>query len=401
MKQKLYSLTASLFTKLALVTALIIGWGNTALAEEIVVVNGSTISSDWENGAGNSSYNYTIDEENNKLISSTSSYSRLRSKTTITLSNQRIIAKVKRLSDQESYFILYSGWTATAIKFGYNSAPGGGGNEIYTSDEYIELISDKVTTSSAQLDFRAKNIEIKSIRIVNDEELLLDETRLTALSKGSKTETVRFKYTPKNGWNTFVAPFQLRSPNSTYDHLATIFGSEWKAFTLDSYNEGTLTFTEAAPNSYSAINGNTPILVYTENAQTCPTNGFELTSSITIAYPAVSGSPATTKDGITFQGTFAPKEAGTLTGNYGVTQDGRIAKAGDGASMKGYRAYLTGLPTSGAVKMMVINSDTPTDVGMLQMAEGDDKAVYNLSGQKVKNVTKGLYIINGKKVVVK
>ena len=44
----------------------------------------------------------------------------------------------------------------------------------------------------------------------------------------------------------------------------------------------------------------------------------------------------------------------------------------------------------------------PTPVGINSVnAEFENGTVYNLRGQKVQNLTKGLYIINGKKVVIK
>ncbi len=117
-------------------------------------------------------------------------------------------------------------------------------------------------------------------------------------------------------------------------------------------------------------------------------------------YPS-NGTPSTTVDGVTFQGTYAPKAAGSITGNYGVTSDGRIAKAGSGASLKGYRAYFTGVPAGSEIKGFVIDGEDATDIGLVQMVEGSDKPVYNMSGQKVQKAQRGIYIINGKKVVIK
>ena len=46
------------------------------------------------------------------------------------------------------------------------------------------------------------------------------------------------------------------------------------------------------------------------------------------------------------------------------------------------------------------NDDNTTDVGNVNALESNkEKAIYNLQGQAVKNPSKGLYIINGKKIV--
>ena len=54
-----------------------------------------------------------------------------------------------------------------------------------------------------------------------------------------------------------------------------------------------------------------------------------------------------------------------------------------------------------AAKGFVIDGEDATDIGLVQMVEGSDKPVYNMSGQKVQKAQRGIYIINGKKVVIK
>lgn len=201
----------------------------------------------------------------------------------------------------------------------------------------------------------------------------------------SGTKAVLLKYTPSNGWNTFCVPFE---PAALMDD---IFGAGWKAYTFSSYSEGTISFTKA-----TNVAARIPYVVYVETAASHPSGILFETSSY------IYGSPTDTNDGkVTFKGTYAPKAAGTLTGNYGVTSDGMIAKAGSGASLKGYRAYFTGVPAGSQIKGFVIDGEDATDIGLVQMVEGSDKPVYNMSGQKVQKAQRGIYIINGKKVVIK
>ena len=200
----------------------------------------------------------------------------------------------------------------------------------------------------------------------------------------SGTKSVLLKYTPSNGWNTFCVPFE---PAALMDD---IFGAGWKAYTFSSYSEGTISFTKA-----TNVAARIPYVVYVETAASHPSGILFETSSNIYTNPTDQQN-----NGVTFQGTYAPKTAGTLTGNYGVTSDGRIAKAGSGASIKGYRAYFTGVP-AGFVKGFVIDGEDATDIGLVQMVEGSDKPVYNMSGQKVQKAQRGIYIINGKKVVIK
>ena len=110
--------------------------------------------------------------------------------------------------------------------------------------------------------------------------------------------------------------------------------------------------------------------------------------------------------GAYFRGTYAPIAAGEWTKNaetdviYGVTAAGKIAKAGANASMKGFRAYFD-LP-AGATARLAIYDDATGITTILDAKElSNDGKIYNLNGQRVENARKGLYIVNGKKVVVK
>ena len=79
-------------------------------------------------------------------------------------------------------------------------------------------------------------------------------------------------------------------------------------------------------------------------------------------------------------------------------------KAGTGAAIKGYRAYFTGIsaPATGAHISIVIDDEGgTTDLGFVKMVDPEAENVYTLSGQKVKKGSKGIYIVNGRKVVIK
>lgn len=225
----------------------------------------------------------------------------------------------------------------------------------------------------------------KTIAVSAGPDVVFDEDSTTTWTTGFKS--VYVNYSVRNGWNTIcfpVAPSADACKNGLFGSSATV-----SAYHFSSYSEGTLTFESS---SYMAAG--TPYLVFVKDAGS---ESFVI-SDIYVGY--TSGNKAT-HDGVTFQGTFAPKAAGSLDGCYGVTESGQIAKAGSGTKMKGYRAYLTGIPDGSSVKMFVIDGDDATDVGLMQMVEGEDKAVYNISGQRVQKARKGLYIIGGKKVIIK
>lgn len=186
------------------------------------------------------------------------------------------------------------------------------------------------------------------------------------------------------GWNTVCLPFAIAD-------IEEFFGDGAKAYNFSGYNSETKVLSFS---TVDALVTSTPYLVYvpTEKNYSAAT-----LSNVTLS-DAAAGSVA--QSPITLVGTYAPIAAGSLTGNYGVTSDGEIRKAGSSASLKGFRAYFTGVPANANARIFIDGEATGigriTADGELQMEN-----VYNLSGQKVQNAKKGLYIVNGKKVVIK
>lgn len=233
--------------------------------------------------------------------------------------------------------------------------------KVYNGDESISLTSDvqAVTIAAATV---------------------LDETVDPTITGSVTLASVVVKYTPADGWNTIAMPFAL-----TDDILTDIFGAGYKIYEFKSFSENKISFATA-----TTFYAGYPYLVYVENAPAQEDIKLQSVSIVT--------AKADTYGGVTFQSSYAPIAAGDLTGNYGVTSDGEIRKAGSGASLNGFRAYFTDVPASARI---FIDGEA-TGIGRIT-ADGELQIenVYNLNGQKVQNAKKGLYIVNGKKVVIK
>lgn len=266
----------------------------------------------------------------------------------------------------------------------------------YTFDETAEKLgvnSANITVTPTYDAGAAKTYEVSA---TSNATMTLDEDNPTTVNYGSKTY-LHVKYKPSSGWNTICMPIVLR--NNTMNNMDIIFGDSWKAYTLSSYKDGTLSFSKVS-NSAVITNG-TPYLVYIESA---PSHQYGVLLSGISTNGNTPGS--TTKGDATFHGTYTTKTYNSLTDEaspwYGVTPVGKVMKAGSGASIKGYRAYFTGVsaPANG-VKMMILEGDDETDLGFVKMVDENAKDVYTLTGQKVQKGRKGIYIVNGKKVVIK
>lgn len=73
-------------------------------------------------------------------------------------------------------------------------------------------------------------------------------------------------------------------------------------------------------------------------------------------------------------------------------------KVASGVNVKKGKAYLH--ITAGAKDFFSINDETD-GIGQIEMVQTSNAEIYNLSGQRVSKAQKGIYIVNGKKVVIR
>ncbi len=213
---------------------------------------------------------------------------------------------------------------------------------------------------------------------------VLDETVAPELTEGI-VPSLLLKYTRYNGWNTICVPFELNS-----GILKTIFGKGWKAYEFKGYSDGTLNF-ETATTFYAGY----PYIIYVENAQTNTDDIVLLNvniSRLTAQYDS--------NNDAYFRGSYAPIAAPDMNGLWGITSEGRIAKGTAEASIDGFRAYFE-LPATTSAPMLSIDGGPATRIHSIDNGQLTIDNAYDLSGRRVAQPSKGLYIINGKKVVIK
>ena len=209
----------------------------------------------------------------------------------------------------------------------------------------------------------------------------LSQTSSEAIETGTYNVTLQRTYI--DGWNTICLPFAMNS-----SAISEKFGAKAKVFAFDSYSDVSGLHFETV----SAMDAGKPYLIYIPSVVSLG----NLTFNDTEITEATAGSVEQT---VTFQGTYSPKAAGTLTGKHVLNTSGKLAKATASASMKGFRAYFDA-PAS-ARMLISIDGETTGIASITVDGELKMESVYNLNGQKVQNAKKGLYIVNGKKVVIK
>ena len=101
----------------------------------------------------------------------------------------------------------------------------------------------------------------------------------------------------------------------------------------------------------------------------------------------------------TNEGTIYTLQAAWL-GENSVSENEVAFRQYNGATIQGFRAYLPVANNVRIAGMRIVDGDV-TRIEGVNAEESHKVDVYDLSGRRVQRATKGLYIINGKKVIVK
>ena len=224
---------------------------------------------------------------------------------------------------------------------------------------------------------------------------ILKQNGETPADNKSKTDVFLERTLNNTTWSTFCAPFDAAIPT----------GWTVKEFNGSDYNASTQTLTLDFNNATSIVAG-TPYLVKADVDG--PT--FEGVTQDWTAYHEVT--PATNGGYATFVPVLTPTtlNANDKTKLYLGGENTLYYPSGD-VNVKGFRAYfqlnngLTAGDLPNTARAFVLNIDgDQTGIRSLtpDASPKGEGSIYSLDGRKVQNTTrKGVYIVNGRKVVIK
>ena len=245
-------------------------------------------------------------------------------------------------------------------------------------------------------------LAFKDVKYTATDIAVLDEdgenssiTVATDASIGVKRSFTAYK------WNSVVLPFDM-----TYSQVQAFFGSGTKTATYTGAtadgNTITLGFSTQEGNNV-AIKANTPCLVRPAKTLT-----FAVAEGVNVVAPTAS--LEVTNDLVNFVGTYSKGGLTVTENDYFLSTDNKLYQAKGGETVKGFRAIFRLNDAKESDAKLVMSLDGIGEATSIQNAVETDAVkynVYNLAGHLVKrNATsldglqKGLYIVNGKKVVV-
>ena len=185
------------------------------------------------------------------------------------------------------------------------------------------------------------------------------------------------------GWSTFASSYPL--------DLSTISG-------------GKTYYASAAAGSTVTLSTTTGTVPAGEGIMVKGTAGETFTINVAISGTAITGNllkgqtttgnVAASTDG-TYHYVFGfNKTDASVYGFYNLAADTEVAEG------KAYLETTTAL-TSGGARVAIVFDDEMTGLSTINREPLTDDQVYNLSGQRVSQPAKGLYITNGKKIILK
>ncbi len=105
----------------------------------------------------------------------------------------------------------------------------------------------------------------------------------------------------------------------------------------------------------------------------------------------------------TMEGSFTKQTiatAGADTKFYGYVADqNKIVKANKTLTVLPYRAYFTAPVNAAAVALRITRGDETTEITAADLDVQPATVIYDLAGRRVEKMEKGIYIVNGKKVI--
>ena len=277
-----------------------------------------------------------------------------------------------------------------------------GSFEIKAADD-IALGSYDVTIANFEFingvsDVKIADVSFK-INIVNAYSVTLDEESTDAPKAASGVNVTVKRTIAANTWSTICLPFAM-----TADQLAAAFpgGVELGDFTSwasEENDEGDIVGITVGFTSVSAIEANHPYIIKVKEAVSEFTvEGVDIAPGEELSIEV--GKKKSEKG--SFNGTYVAGE--TIPETDLFLNAGKFWYAtGNTKAMKAYRGYFEFYDVlteaEGAASRINITFDDVTAIKGIK-TDGEEK-IYTLSGQRVNKAGKGVYIVNGKKVIKK
>lgn len=203
-------------------------------------------------------------------------------------------------------------------------------------------------------------------------------------------------------WQALYVPFEVPYDNIK-DDFEVAYINDTRQYDRDDDGVKEETVIEAFKITSGTLEANYPYLI---RAKEAGEKTITVTDAILYATEENSIDCSSVYDKYTFTGTYSRMSSTELTGCYALS-GGVWQPIAEGATLGAFRFYLQVESRSGSaqaaqsIKMRVIGEETDDEATSIDEVESADneQIVYDLAGRRVANPTKGVYIVNGKKML--
>ena len=273
------------------------------------------------------------------------------------------------------------------INANYNTTGATGANvNGFLSDEVARFYYTEVTGSKA-LNFTPAHV----YDIPLDEDSYYNSIRIAASDNGTGNVTLK-RTISANKWNTLVLPFDM-----TAEQVTTTFGNDVKLARISGLDGTTITCQTA-----DQIYANEPMFINVSTA----VDGEKTIEGVTIVNNNAPSKAA--GNGVEFIGSYAPLTNIPFSDNdynyYFVASNHlyKTASSGTPNTIKGFRAYFkVAAAEASRLTGFVIDDDPTSIIDLRSKTDNGSGYMYDLQGRRVTQPAQGLYIHNGKKVIIK
>ena len=188
-------------------------------------------------------------------------------------------------------------------------------------------------------------------------------------------------------WNTFCVPFDISN-----DDLKAQFGDDVKVAEYSETADGENSTVNFSTMATPAVTANVPVLLKSNTTET----SFVFGGAIKTGEAKVAG------NNYDFVGTYTALT--TIPENDYFLSSNKLYKSAGATTIAGTRAYIKAKAAGARVVKITFDGVDDTTTGIETIGNGQQKVdnMFDLQGRRVNNASKsGVYIMNGKKVVVK
>lgn len=284
--------------------------------------------------------------------------------------------------------------SANALQFDYDRH-----SRILPYHAYLTYNTVGMSLEQAQRSYYDVTLLLNNIDLVD----YYDNTATLATYDGFLANvTLQGRTLYKNGtWNTLCLPFDVTLEGSVLE------GADVRALSSTSLSAGSLTLNFSPEGSVDELLAGTPYII-----RWVGTNSGDLVNPIFGSVFVENVCTTIETDYVDFIGIYAPINFSEVDNTkLFVGADNKLYYPLSGAKVNAFRGYFQlkdgltiGSSSNSRIKNVVLNTDGEDPTSIITLDGGRrtmDDAIYNVAGQRMMKMQKGINIVGGRKVMVK